>query len=399
MDMNPCTVIISADAALEKIIAAIEAICCTLDEKLNRLINFNHWKAVLYLLAPVCICFYSCKHENKTAVTQSQNQRTYRMGFQDFPPIPDQNIALQALNLWTLRADAAIISVQVPWDSLYTGKTPQEYIADNFMGLVSYYRGKNLKLWVYIDPANGLDRTSDANDLKALGKSIAQPAVQQVYSRFVFLMDSLLKPDHLGLALETNLIRGSSPDSIYEGVKNAANNTAAIVKNYDKNVKLSVSVQADYAWGLTTNTSYIGVDQDFSDFSFIQELGISSYPYFVYNTPQDIPLNYYSRLIANHRVPVFVSEGGWSSVTAGTYTGTVQKQQDYITRQGQLLGNVKAIGYFQLLFSDIDFPAYPGVPPTADLFAYIGLTDSALTPKPALTTWDALFKRPLAPGN
>ena len=322
------------------------------------------------------------------------------MGFQNFAPKPTIDSYLQSLDLWTQHADAAIISIQVPWDSLYKGTAPDKYIINNFQSLVNYYRSKNFKLWVYIDPANGLNRAADANDLAALGKSISQPDVQKLFGRFSFLMDSLLKPDHMGLALETNAIRRISPDPIYQGVKAAANNAATLIAAYDKHVKLSVSIQADYAWGLLNGGSYMGIEKDFTDFPFIQELGISSYPYFVFDKPQDIPSIYYSRLIQGHNIPVFISEGGWSSKTVGAYTETLQKQQDYITKQGELLDGVKAIGYFQLLFSDIDPSVLPpGIPSNINLFAYIGLADTALKPKPALTNWDHIFSRPLASGN
>jgi len=353
----------------------------------------------IFMLFFAAFFFIACKHQSTPRPTASK-PRTYRMGFQNFPPKPDQTIALQALDLWTKRSDAAIISIQVPWAQLYSGTTPQQYIADNFKDLVSYYRGKNLKLWVYIDPANGLDRSTDATDLTALHKSIAQPAVQQLYSRFAFLMDSLLKPEHMGLALETNAIRDVSPDSVYQGIKAAANKTAALIRGYDKQVKLSVSVQADYAWGLLNGGPYLGIDKDFTDFPFVQELGISSYPYFVFDKPQDIPANYYSRLIQGHNIPVFISEGGWSTATVGTYTGTPQKQQDYITKQGQLLDGVSAIAYFQLLFSDLDPSVFPpSTPDNVNLFTHIGLTDDGLNPKPALGNWDAIFKRSLVTGN
>ncbi len=204
----------------------------------------------------------------------------------------------------------------------------------------------------------------------------------------------------MGLALETNAIRDVSPDSVYKGIKTAANNTAAIIRGYDKQVKLSVSVQADYAWGLLNGGPYLGIDKDFTDFPFVQELGISSYPYFVFDKPQDIPANYYSRLIQGHNIPVFISEGGWSTATVGAYTGTLQKQQDYITKQGQLLDGVNAIAYFQLLFSDLDSSVFPpGTPDNVNLFTHIGLTDDALNPKPALGNWDAIFKRSLVTGN
>ena len=86
--------------------------------------------------------------------------------------------------MWTARSDAAIISIQVPWATLYSGTAPETYINQNFKDLVNYYRNKNFKLWIYLDPVNGLDRTADASDLVALGKSISQPEPQARFARF-----------------------------------------------------------------------------------------------------------------------------------------------------------------------------------------------------------------------
>jgi hypothetical protein len=327
-------------------------------------------------------------------------ERSYRMGFQNSAPRYDYDLVIQSLHIWEQRADAAIISVEVPWDSLYAGVSPENYVSNNFKGLVDYYRGKGFKLWVYIDPANGLDRSANSDKLQALGMSITEPAVQLVYRRFCVVADSMLQPDHMGLALETNLIRGLSPDSLYQGIKTAVNAAAADVRAIDGNVKLSVSVQVDWAWGKQNNTPYAGVEQDFNDFPFIQELGLSSYPYFVFNEAKDIPDDYYSRLVEGHSVPVFVSEGGWSSNTVGSYAGTLEKQKDYITRQAQLLDNANAIGVFQLTFTDIDTSALPaGTPATLNLFAGTGLVDVDLNAKPSLSAWDEAFRRPLAAGH
>ena len=342
-----------------------------------------------------CVCL-SCKKE-----TGNISSRTYRMGFANSGPSINLNQYIESLNMWTLRADAAIISTEVPWDTLLSGTPPQTYVINNYKSLTAYYRSKNFKLWLYIDPANGLNRASDAGALVAIHKSIAQTEMQQIYQRFVFVMDSIIAPDHLGLALETNLIRDSAPDSVYKGIKTAASNAAAHIRQYDKTVRLSVSVQVDWAWGkLVTNGNYKGVDQDFNDFPFIQELGLSSYPYFGFNNPADIPINYYSQLIAKHPMPVFVSEGGWSSAKVGSYNGTPQLQQDYITKQGQLLDQAKSIAVFQLTFTDIEISAIsPGTPSDIALFTSIGLVDTLFNPKPSLTAWDQLFKLPLTTGN
>ena len=333
------------------------------------------------------------------------NQRSYRMGFMNSAPRPVFAVYLQSLNTWTTYADAAIVSTEVPWDSLLHGVTPQQYITNNIRGLVDYYRSKNLKLWVYIDPENGLDRSSDALPLKAVNKSIAQKDMQQVYNNFVIAMDTMLTPAHLGLALETNLIRGTAPDSIYQGVKNAANTAAIAVRYVDKKVAISVSVQVEYAWGrLGGNGTYKGIAQDYIDFPFIEELGLSSYPYFGYSDPADLPVDYYAKLVIGKGLPVFVSEGGWTShdlsTTGATINSSLQKQQNYITRQNDLLENAHAIALFSLTFTDLDVAGFPpNTPASIQYFAYLGLVDTNLQPKPALQAWEALFKYVLKPGN
>jgi hypothetical protein len=286
----------------------------------------------------------------------------------------------------------------VPWAELLKGTPINTYILNNYSDLVNYYRSKELKLWIYIDPQNGLDRTSDALDLQAANKSIADSDMQLLYQKFTLAMDSMLHPDHLGLALETNLIRAAAPASIYEGVKKAANSTAAILKTKNPMVPLSISVQADFAWGKLGGGTYRGIAQDFTDFPFLQELGISSYPYFGFDLPSDIPMNYYSRLVEGKTLPVFISEGGWTSASISTaaesFTSSPEMQRDYMAHHHHLLNDVKATAVFQLLFTDLDVANLPpDVPGNINYFAYLGLVDKDLQPKVALTAWDDLFKK------
>jgi hypothetical protein len=69
----------------------------------------------------------------------------------------------------------------------------------------------------------------------------------------------------------------------------------------------------------------------------------------------------------------------------------------YIARQSELLDAAKAIGVFQLSFRDLDLGSFPKpLPAILPLFATLGLVDSDLRPKPALTTWDKVYAQPLA---
>jgi hypothetical protein len=376
----------------------------------RRMVHSPRKKTSIFLLVLVAvtgITAIGCKKHSQATMAG----RTYRMGFMSSAPRPDLSLYLESLNLWPQHSDATIISTEVPWDSLFSGENPITYVEGNYTGLVNYCRQQNLKLWVYIDPENGLNRASDADPLVALGKSIAQADVQQVYRRFVVVTDSMLQPDHLGLALETNLVRVAAPDFIYQGVKVAANAAAADVRLIDSRVLLSVSVQAEVAWGKlgnpSGNTSYVGVAQDFTDFPFLQELGISSYPYLGgFNVPAAIPLNYYSQLVSGHALPVFVSEGGWSSmslkspVNGQTIVSNPALEAAYIDRQGQLLTQAHGVGVFELTFTDLDLAGWPASD-SAGLypFAFLGVVDSNFKAKPALAAWDSLRLMPLQSGH
>jgi hypothetical protein len=125
----------------------------------------------------------------------------------------------------------------------------------------------------------------------------------------------------------------------------------------------------------------------------MQAIGLSSYPYLGgFAEPEDVPLDYYSRVLQGTGLPGMVVEGGWTSATVGGITSTPAKQARYIRRHVQLLDQANATFVFQLTFTDLDLTGFP--PGTISYFAYCGLVDVNLAPKPALATWDSAFARP-----
>jgi hypothetical protein len=314
------------------------------------------------------------------------------MGFSGVGPRPDLAVILASIQMWTARADAAIMSDELPWDSLLAGVRADSLVVRNQLALAQYYRARGLHLTVMIDPANGLNRGGEATALVNAGRSITEPAIQQLYRHYVVAVDTLLRPDELGLALETNLIRAASPAPLYAAVKQMANAAAADVRARDAGVRLMVSVQVETAWGRFGGTNtYVGVEQDFTDFPFVQMLGLSSYPCLAgWAQPEDLPDDYYSRLVRGHATPVLVTEGGWSSRTVSSVITTPALQRRYIVRHAQLLDGANAAGWYQLTFTDLDLTTWPaGIAP----FAFNGLADSSLAAKPALAPWDSVFAR------
>jgi hypothetical protein len=126
---------------------------------------------------------------------------------------------------------------------------------------------------------------------------------------------------------------------------------------------------------------------------------LSSYPYLAgFAQPEDIPLDYYARLVAGRDLPVMVTEGGWSSASLDTLVSSEGEQRRYIERQAMLLDTASATAVFQLTFTDLDLVAHPPPPGSIlPLFAHCGLVDVDLHPKAALAAWDSVFAQPLGP--
>ena len=326
--------------------------------------------------------------------------RTWSLGFSAIPPRLTTAAVLQGIDLWSQRAEIAAIHEELPWKDLLGGiMTPDAILDRDKVQLVDYMRGKGLKLYFMADLTDGLSRDKEAPQLRALNRSITELEVQRAYRNYMLAVQRKLHPEFIGLAAETNLIRVAAPSAVYAAVVTATNDAAADLRAAGSAATLMFSVQVETAWGLLpSNANYVGVEQDFTDFPFAQMLGLSSYPYFAFTQPEDIPINYYGRLPNGRTLPVMVVEGGWTSATAGTIQSSPELQARYITRHAQLLDAVGARGLIQLVFADIDLASIPPpIPSNLPLFINIGLTDSDFNAKPALAAWDALHARRLLP--
>ena len=326
--------------------------------------------------------------------------RTFRMGFSAIPPDSTQRSTFASLEAWTGRADAAIMHLSAPYKALLSGTSAATYVSTVDLPLANYYRGKGLSIVITVDVTNGLDRSAEDADLVAMQRSITEPAVQQVYRQYVQALASSIRPDYLGLAAETNLIRVAAAPVVYAAVVQMANAAAADVRAMTgSHPRLYVSVQGDEGWGrLAHSNVYQGVERDFADFPFMEALAISSYPYFVWADPDDVPLDYYTRLRNGRTLPVLVVEGGWTSGSVGGVQSSPEKQARYLRRQERLLDAAKAVAVFQLTYADLDLANYPPQPPGSilPLFAQLGVVDAQLRAKPALAAYDSVFARPLA---
>lgn len=344
----------------------------------------NSERGTLWFVAILAVLAIGCGSDGPNGPA-----RSFRMGFSPIPPKADTALLGQVLALTAEHSDAGLVQLSVPWAILLADTAAATEVRIVRLPLVQYYRGLGKSVTVTLDVTDGLNRTAEAPELVALGRSIADTAVQRLYREYVAAVDSILHPDYLSLAAETNLIRAAAPDSVYQAVVTMTNAAAAERKAQGSRTKLLVSVQVETAWGgLQGGVGYVGIDQDLTDFPFIKLLGLSSYPYLGgYPNPEAIPADYYSRLIAGTKLRPLVLEGGWPSEG---FNSSPAMQARYIARNADLLNRAKAAVYFQITFTDLDPNLSPGIGP----FANLGLVDTVLTPKPALAVWDSILELP-----
>jgi hypothetical protein len=338
-------------------------------------------------------CLTSCSRPSAPA----PQARSYLLGFSATPPRLDIATVLRTIDSWSPRSDAALLPLTVPWRSMLADTAASVIIRREQLELVQLYRSRHFPVVAMIDATDGLAREREAPELVALGRSIREPAVQHVYHEYVAAVDSILHPDYLALAMETNLSRVALPRDVYDSLRTMVNASASALTAAGTTAQLYVSVQVETAWGRLPNTgSFVGIDDDLRDFPFIKTLGLSSYPFLGgFAEPEDVPLDYYLRLMPGGSLPLLVVEGGWSSASVPGVTSSPERQARYIKRQMQIADQARTVGVFQITFTDLDLSSFP-VPDGSilPLFAHLGLVDTELRPKPALAEWDRVFRRP-----
>jgi len=323
------------------------------------------------------------------------------MGFGGIPPDFKVATAIQGIDIWSQRAEMAAIHEEAPWTELLAGADPNALLARDKVDLVRYYRAKGLKLLITVELNDGLARDQEAPQLRALGRSLAEPEVQSVWLAYVNAVARVLKPDWLCLGAETNLVREIATPGLYAAVRKTANDAAASVHalSLPAPPRLLSSVQVECAWGRLAGqrSAFAGIQDDLRDFPFSECIGLSSYPYLAYATPEEVPPDHYSKLVEQASLPAMVVECGWTSHVVSGMASSPELQARYVKRHGELLDKLGALAVVQLFFADLDLSTWqPAQMQSLPRFAYIGFADTDFKPKPALAAWDALHARPLA---
>lgn len=293
-------------------------------------------------------------------------------------------------------SEMAIVQNAVPWEPLLAG-APMDSLIQDQAQLTDLLASKGLDLIYLVDPLDGLDRTREADNLLALGRSILEPEIRQLHDEWVRQITARVRPAYMGLASEINTLAALGDPVLYAEILSMINALAPQVRQISPGTQVFVSFQVDQANGRLGSTG--GIDHfALIDQFDIDALGLSSYPVFAFNDPSEVPDDYFTSFDNATDLPLLMVEGGWSSVDVPWSTGTPQKQADFFTRFETLLDGVNAVAWVMLTFTDLDIDSFGLTPEralTLSNFAHMGIMDTELRRKPSYAEWERIFGRPL----
>lgn len=119
--------------------------------------------------------------------------------------------------------------------------------------------------------------------------------------------------------------------------------------------------------------------------SAVDGIGFTSYPYFEYETPADMPATYYSEIAQHTQKPVLFTELGWTANPAAPYTGSAAEQAAFVDRFFTLTAGMGV--RYAVYLAQNDFPTAIVGPTSA--FYQIGLRDPQGVARAADAAWRA----------
>jgi len=327
-----------------------------------------------------------------------QPQRSFKMGFAPGLPRPGtvQDL-IDIVDSMRVVSEVTIVQQAVPWEPLLAG-APMDSLVEDRAGLTDFLRARGLEIVFLVDPLDGLDRRKEDPALLAAGHSILEPAIRQMHEDWVRAIATRVQPEWFGLASEINTLAARGDPALFAEILDLINTLAPQVRARAPGTRVFVSFQADEANGAfgVPPIDHFALIDDFD----IDALGLSSYPVFAFDTPAQVPADYFTRFADATSLPLIFVEGGWNSAQTPSTSGTPQEQADWVTRYGDMLDGVNAKLMVLLTFTDLDIASL-GLPPdrAAGLsnFAFMGILDTELRRKLAYGAWADLFGRQRVP--
>jgi hypothetical protein len=288
-----------------------------------------------------------------------------------FVPIPAQPLTtdnwLSAFDLFSKNSD--LVMHHVHFDS-------GNIEGLNFItGMATKY---NLKTLIVIDPLSD-DRTKIDPGLLALGKDFADQKVRDSYTNLAVKVATEYSPEFLSLGSEINTYLANNPSDATAFIS-LIEETNVQIKQAAPGITTTLSLQYEELAGKTGKAEWEIAKQLNGT---VDAIAFTTYPSAFFNSPEEIPSDYYSQIKDNITAPLIIAESGWPS--AGSH-GSATKQKAFVEKLSQVSDDLKVKAWIWWFPHDWDGAGY------AEVFKTMGLRKANGTPKSAWDSWVAIYR-------
>jgi hypothetical protein len=325
---------------------------------------------------------------------------TTAYGFFPSPPEATLDSVLEHFEALGDYADFILLQPNVPWEDFAAGIEGESQSRTDLRNQIILARRSGLD-WIFVvDPLNGLNRREFMDLPEGWNPSFSDPDVRAAFKHFTLWVVQEFEPRFLGLASEINTYLDAHPADaehymslyreVYGLVKSEAPQTQIFVTFQWDDLNNMFPPAAEGRPAYQTNWDQIDAFEPQLDLWVI-----SSYPYFIFEDGQ-IPVDYYTPLLARTDKPLAVAEGGWTTAQVGPLVRSEMGQVDYLEAIHAQLGE-RLTFWVYLILNDLNMESIAagldelGRPQedleTLKLFAEIGLRTMDGTPKAALEHW------------
>ena len=298
--------------------------------------------------------------------------------------------------------DVVLMQNNIPWADFEKGVDVENQAIYDLRNQMILARQNNLGIVYVVDPLNGLNRREFAGLPWGWEANFANPKVRAAFKNYTLRVVQEAHPRYLGLASEINTYADTNPED-FEHYLSLYNEVYAAVKAIAPETQIFVTFQweelnnlmpslADGRAAYAVNWEQIEVFEPQLDLWVI-----SSYPFVIFQSAQEMPADYYAPLLTRTQKPLAVAEGGYTSKPVGAAKGTPDDQVDYLNAIHSQIG-ARLSFWIYLLINDFNVDSYAKFMKqqgaksvdidTLGYFASVGLTTFERAPKPALEVWD-----------